>query len=726
MSPTDVPQVPSQHASTIIGNHWPQTSETGTAASVIELYKKAAESVGTADTAETMHALIEANATGVTPTKLVAEFSTQQRQAFDRALQQLNMGQGASVMAQDILNTKVQLNGTVVSFEAAVQQLLAAAAAAPQTPKTQEEFEKRYNELLDEAKNQAKQLGQNHRLTQDALVSSIQQGATPEVPSTMAPTSPEAPTVPGMPDNAMGSLLQNVAGQMMKPQNMGMPNLGQLGQSVAPLAQSAQAAIGQLMSSLGGAGGLGEGAGAGDDALSVLTKGSGVGEQDATLGQPTSGAAGGVGAGSVGQSAGSGGSGSGRTASSEASEGEAEDDKALAAEAPEAKTTLSAAPAENATLSSPGQNMTVAAPATTPLAAESVATAPPVTAATAAPVTVVPTTTLSAGDAATAADPLSSARTHTAAGDVTVGSAALTPGSPATAAAGAAGAAPMPMMPMMPPMGGGLGGGSHNGSAPPARAAAAEVARKDYQPERPEPSAELTDFGSGLKGLEHGTDMELVASSILAALFRTHDRAGINTQVAVGVNMTTAVFVTSDGLGFLPPGIRAAGHLTPLITQVPNDFIARWLGCEQPWRPLLEAAAVGLVGPFDTVVTTDADAAAFGVLALTQEQIEAVNISAGSKDRWFFDAVDPQDVRGAQQYLESLWGRPLSPAADLEDRAWQARWSGADGPGLYPRRWARYLIAAAAADVAAGDIDDARYALRCALRIPHTDQEVPS
>ena len=67
-----------------------------------------------------------------------------------------------------------------------------------------------------------------------------------------------------------------------------------------------------------------------------------------------------------------------------------------------------------------------------------------------------------------------------------------------------------------------------------------------------------------------------------------------------------------------------------------------------------------------------------------------------------------------------MWGRPVQAAADLERLVNQARWTGSAGPGRYPRMWARYLLSAALADRTAGDIDDARYALRSALRVPET------
>lgn len=657
MSPTDVPQVPSEHTTEIIGGNWPQTSETGTVASAIELYRHAAESVGTGDVSATMEALIEANATGHTPDTLVEHFTAEQRAAFDRALTALNRAQGASVMAQDILNTKVALNGTVVSFKAAVDALLAEAAAAPQTPKTQEEFKRRYDQLLDEAKAAADQLGQNHRDTQTALANGVARGSAPEIPSTMAPTSPENPTVPGMPIGALGSVLQNVAGQMLKPENLPFPKLDQLGQAVSPVAQSAQAAIGQLMSSLGGAGaGAGGGVPISDDALAVLTKASGAGDQNAALSAP-GGAGTGAGAAQPGTAA-----------------------TALASDRPAAKP-LSAPPASNATA------------ATNP-------------AVTSAPPAGTPATTLSAAGTAALPDTLNRPVTH-----IPADAAAAASAQPAAVPAATAGVAPA-VMPVMPAAAGAAG-------APPSapRARTADVTR-DFTPTRPEPDAELGRFGAELDGLEHATDNQQIAARLLAGLIRAHDRAGVSTEIAVGLGADAAVFATSDGLGFVPQGALVAANLTPLVELVPDGFIARWLGCDQPWRPLLEAAELNLAGPFTAVVSSDTGAAAFGVLTLDTDRLAAVSPAVGARPRWEFGTVEPGDTEPALTYLTSVWGRAPGGVSDTANQAAAARWTGDSGPGTYPRRWARHLITAAAAHLAAGDVDDARYELRAALRIP--------
>lgn len=695
--PPDLPPVTTPHSAAIIGTNFPATSESGTVASVIALFEQAAESVGTGNTAEVMHALIEANATGQTPTALLGEFTDDQRQAFDRSMRQLNMGQGASVMAQDILNTKVALNGTVTSFEAAVEELIAsyAASGGAGAPQNQADFQQRYDDLLRQAKEQADTIGSNHRSTQDQLVAGVQKGATPQIPSTMAPTSSSHPTVPGMPDNALGSVLQNVAGQMMKPPNLPMPNLGQMAQ---PVAQSAQQAIQELMKKAGGSG-----VPVTDDALKKLTTAAGLTNQGTTL-----------------------------SSAREASEGGRDEDRGAArpaglsgaggAAGAAGRDSAPEAPAadEQELPPHPGTNAGGAALSTGEAA---VPTSPP---ATSAPSPATVGTTLSAGGVGTAADVTPGPQTRVSAGETSTVAAPLsTAGGGAAPVAG--GGAPM-MGPMMAPMMGGAaaagappaaGAGPSSAAATGSGASAAEdTKRAGFRPERPADS-ELADFGAERKGLVHATDMQHIAASIAAALVRWHQRIGSETAVAVGLSGSQAVFATSDGLSFLAPGVRAPAHLTPLITVVPDGFVDRWLGCAQPWRPLLTAAEVGLIAPLDSVVSTDLSAAQEGVLVLTAADVDEVNVAPATMDRHTFDAVDVDDVETVFEYLCGVWGRPSVPPLDLLERAHRFRWTGEGlGRERYAEAWVRYLLSAALVDLQAGDVDDARYCLRNALRVP--------
>lgn len=693
MSPTDVPAVQTEHSQEILGGVWPTTSESETVDRVLELFRKSAESVATSNTAETMFALIEANATGQTPTKLLGEFTEDQRDAFDLALKQLNMGQGASVMAQDILNTKVQLNGVVTTFEAAVQELIAThAAAGAGSPRSQAEFREAYDRLLEQAKDSAKQLGANHRSTQDALIAGVVKGAVPQVPSTMAPTSSSNPTVPGMPAAALGSVLQNVAGQMLKPQNLPMP---QLSQAAQPLAQPAQSAIGELMNKVSGEQGAAK-----PDVLAKLVNGAGQGSQGPALSEP------------------------------KAADGSRSGASGASAPLAGGMSLSGLGGPENSRHSVPAPGSSDTQDLGSPMAAEAAAATtaeqspPPAPAFTSGPAETIPAVTLSAGSSATGADALSAPGTHLSSGEAATGADALSaPGgaTPVPAAAPAGAAAPMGMGPMMAPMSATVDAGSGSGLVDGARAAGRDSAVPQRAPATRGhgPAAELLDFGADLKGLDHATDIQLVAASIVAGIIRTNRRMGLQTAAAVGVKGTDAVFVTSDGLGFLLPDMKAAAHLRPLITAVPDEFVSRWIGCEQPWRPLLDAIERRYVGPFDAIVTTDPEAASHGVLVLTDEQIGAVNIAACSAPRWEFDAVDAADVDDVLTYLCQVWGPPTAAPADLERNAAEARWSGdVHAAGTYARAWVRYLLSAAMVDLQSGDLDDARYALRSALRIP--------
>lgn len=683
MSPTDVPPVTTEHSAEILGDAFPTTSETGTVEAVIACFQEAAQSVGTSDTAETMFALIEANATGQTPENLISEFTEDQRAAFDRALRQMNMGQGASVMAQDILNTKIQLNGTVTSFEAAVQELIASyGATGPTSPRSQHEFTEKYNQLLDQAKSSAKGLGSNHKQTQDSLVSGVQKGATPEIPSTMAPPAPGSnATVPGMPDGALGSMLQQVGGIMSKPPNLPMPKLDQ---AIQPAAQSAQSAIGELMKKVGGD----KGVPVSNDALSKLVSSTGQANQGSSLSGPRA-----ADSHSPGSSSGA---------------------------MPGGMRPMSASQTDNARHSATAPSQDVHEDSEESRR-EVTATAPTAPVHSSGPDQAVPSVTLSSGDAATGDESLSAAGTHLSSGEAATASSPLSHAAPAHAGAGAVpgGGA---MGPMMGPMMGGAAGGAPASAGSKSEGSPDSVEGKvvAFNPrERHETPAELLDFGANLKGLDHATDQQLIAASIVAGLVRSHRRMGLATEVAVGVSAGEVVFVTSDGLGFLPLEMKAAPHLKPLITAVPDEFVSRWIGCDQPWRPLLEAAGQRMVGPFDAVVATDPDAESQGVLALTAEQVDAVNIAAGSAQRWELDSIDADDVDDVVAYLCQVWGRPVQAPMDLEDAAVSSRWRGdRNGAAPYARVWARYLLSAGMADLQAGDTNDARYMLRSALRVP--------
>ncbi|MCV7247688.1 OmpH family outer membrane protein [Mycobacterium koreense] len=688
MTAPDMPPVVTPHSHEIMGEDgWPKFSETGNVQLTLQQFEAAAASVGTENVSMTMFALIEANATGQTPERLLEDFTEDQRKAFDHALAQLNQGQCASVAAQDILNTKVQINGVVMDLEAAVEQLIAEyGATGPMSPRSQQEFQQRYQDLMDQAKSKVASLMANHRDTQDALAANIQKGSTPEVPATMNPGDGAA-QVPGMPPDALGALVQPIAGIMSKPPNLPMPKLDQAAQ---PAIQAAQQGLGELMKSAGKGGGVA----VSKDALSKLVSNTANANQKATLSAP-----------------------------SPAQERTAE----TAASGPGSTRGLRS-PLSSSAPDNQRHDPVVSADTEEPTE-EVTATTPTGPADTDGPDSSQPAVTLSSGGTDDGPSALSEpgARTHLSAGEATSGASTLShsPSSSAAQSPAAAGAGMGGGMPMMAPMMGGAAGAARaaDGSSGSKTAAGSSSAHppRAYDPRDPhKASSELTDFGSDLKGLDHATDKQLIAASVLAGLVRAHRRAGVITEIAVGVNDTGAVFVTSDGLGFLPPKVRVASHVRPLVMSVPDAFIAHWLGCGQPWRPLLEAVGQRYVDGFDAIVTTDPTAESRGVLALDSQQIDAVNISAGTEDRGQVDAVDAADVDDVVAYLDAMWGPADAAADELFERVEAARWDdgGDSDVQRYRQAWADYLIAAARADIDAANHDDARYVLRCALRVP--------
>lgn len=676
MAGPDLPPIPTEHSQEVIGDNWPDHSETDTVAAVLALFEKSAHSVNAGDVADTMFALLEATAKGETPENLMDGFTADQREAFNEAMAAMNRGQGASVAAQDILNTKVELNGVVETFEEAVQELIAEySGTAATSPRSQQEFQEKYQQLLDQAKQKANQLGENHKSTQSSLMSDISKGASPTIPSTMA--AGNGATVPGMPADAMGGLLQNLGGVMSKPPNLPMPDVQK---AIQPAASGFQQGLAALMQ-----GGKPGGVDVSKDALSKLVSTTADNNAKNPLSGPAAKPA-------VHREQREGGGG-------------------------QLRSPLSVSSADNQRPDTVGQ------PADDPLGLgdqqERQATLPTEPAATEAPQHSGPQVTLSSGAAVDAPSPLSPAGgTHLSSGEAGSGTNPLHGGGHAPAPTGGApmGGGMGMMGPMMGAMGAAGGAAAHGGGE---RNRPATTVKYDPRGQDHEVDAELRDFGYAMKGLEHATDKQMIAAATLAGVVRANRRAGVTTEVAVGVSDTGAVFVTSDGLGFIPEGVRLAAHVKPLITMVPDEFIVRWLGCDQPWRALLEAAGQRFVGPFDAIAATDPAAEPQGVTVLTDAQIDAVNIAAGNADRWDFDAVHEADIADALTALTVVWGAPkLRPDAAFGE-AVACRWRGdrfgdRDAIGA----WARYLVAAAATASALRKEQDASYLLRVALRVP--------
>lgn len=231
----------------------------------------------------------------------------------------------------------------------------------------------------------------------------------------------------------------------------------------------------------------------------------------------------------------------------------------------------------------------------------------------------------------------------------------------------------------------------------------------------------LADSGADLVGLDHATPQQYQAASVVASLVRSHSRAGVLTEVAAGVcEDGRVVFATSDGLGFVTPGVRVPLGSVPLISLVPGDFVGSWLGCAQPWRALQAAERAGFVERLVAVASSDPDSEPSGVLAVSEEQMQAMNLPPSFTAWHELDGqrIPEGEVADLVERLADRWDPPSGvSAARLESAVWSARWTSEIDRGYGPM-WAAYLITAARIDLDRDDLVSARYFAGSALRIP--------
>ncbi len=214
------------------------------------------------------------------------------------------------------------------------------------------------------------------------------------------------------------------------------------------------------------------------------------------------------------------------------------------------------------------------------------------------------------------------------------------------------------------------------------------------------------------------------AMSILAALY---DQIPGTADIAVAINKDgTAVFSTSDGLGFLPKDAKAAPNVLPLAALTPTGpFAASWLGCHLPHRTLQSAISLGIITDPEELVTISQIAPTEGVVVVPQEALDGVLAYDLSTAREELVAVAENQIDQARQVLADRFGE-LEGNIDLRAArvaAEELRWQGEPDP-LYRRAWVRYLRVAAAQAAAAGDSGSERYLLASALWVPAADHAV--
>lgn len=208
------------------------------------------------------------------------------------------------------------------------------------------------------------------------------------------------------------------------------------------------------------------------------------------------------------------------------------------------------------------------------------------------------------------------------------------------------------------------------------------------------------------------------ASAVAVALATQLDKAGRGTAVAVGAARDRRlVFVTADGLGYLPEGGGGASDLVPLITLVPDDFIRAWLGCAHPQMPLLAAEEQGYIPALLAMVTVSADGDLMGI---GLEESDESDPAVLELPRGRTDSVPISTAHAALAELRHTWSlddKETATTQELADLVTAARWTTWPNPD-YPSRWIAELASHTTRDFETGNVDAAQYSLASAKRIP--------
>lgn len=218
----------------------------------------------------------------------------------------------------------------------------------------------------------------------------------------------------------------------------------------------------------------------------------------------------------------------------------------------------------------------------------------------------------------------------------------------------------------------------------------------------PEPEPEPTDT----------VDAQERVEAVAAALAGQLEQVGRGTAVAVGLAGDDVVFVTSDGLGYLPEGGAGAPGLVPLLLAVPDEFIGKWLGCAHPEMPLRAAAEQGHIHQLRAVATVGPGG------NLDIDDLARIEPAELDMPRGRIDAVPVSEAHAVLAALRDSWSIELgADTAELAEKVAAARWTTWPDPE-YLRLWVAELAARATDDLEHGDLDSAQYCLATARRVP--------
>ena len=534
---------------------WPTYDEDGYVSAANAQMENARKATQAGETmAVQASGVIDSNMQGATSEAATATFMARGGKLEGRGVVHASNAAVNGLMAQNVANTKAQVNAVAAEHEAEVEALKVRAVA---TQMTQNEVVQEYDTLVDQNRQRVAAIAQNSESTHDGLKGQLNAGEPPTVPASMPgpPPGESAPSLDGLDpevQSAVGGLMGSGGG--MDPSMM----MGMAQGMLSPLAQSLSSPPGMDMANQAGQQGL--------QALQTLLGQAGGGQAELTPDQVEELIAGQGGDSTDGLPGGEEPGGGDGPPEEDAPKFENPDPPSEDGTSPTAESDTASADTDTAADTEP------ASVEPSP-AAEPVSAAPP-------PTAMPPTTELS-GSSGTAAPATSAPGTTHLTGASTGSVGGSTLGAPGMGG-GAMGAGGAGMMGGAPMMGAPMASGAAAQGAPARGAALASTPTLEQRMATPL-SAPVTDPRAENTGTTAPTPAPAAVVPVTAGASRVADRhaeqvrrvmahllgeyrrVGLAGDLAIGA-MTdgTLVYCTWDGLGFIPHGVLLPANVVPL------------------------------------------------------------------------------------------------------------------------------------------------------------------
>lgn len=211
------------------------------------------------------------------------------------------------------------------------------------------------------------------------------------------------------------------------------------------------------------------------------------------------------------------------------------------------------------------------------------------------------------------------------------------------------------------------------------------------------------------------------AATVANALIEGFARGGISAPVAVALLDTgTAVFCTSDGLGFIPSGTRIPENVVPLseYTNINTNFRTDMTGNLRPGDVLKLAASIEILKKPLAIISTGSDVES-GVTRISLEMLSGAPRLETPITRDMFGKISVEDVPLALETLKQEWGVGDIGEDDLDEAVIalsDSRWEKVDNPAAVTAL-ARYMVADAQQCVQEDRVSEAAYVLNQFLKL---------